>query len=466
MSSQQSTPTAHATPLASPGEASPRRRGEASPRRRRGGSFGDSLRGTPAPNTSPPARSTVKSSRRKTGSFDDDDDDESGRRLDLALLPRASRRNLQRQKRARVVEMHASGKQTTLFLRMRELQQLVRDAVPKARQPSQTDLHKRKAHNALHPRDLRAVDATNPHACKNPSVVVRQHVIVCNFPPLRCVVVWDRLLALLPADDHELADELQRQLADQLYPPEKPVSTDEVNIEENESSSSLPELDEEAPFELRALEAVLRTCTLRLDAACEEVEPVAEETMRELQTARQVALASLERLRHVKNAVSHLEARTRDTAEALEAILDEDEDMCMMRLSLLRERPRLFDPPISPELLTQHEDVELLLESYLQDAEAVQTRLELIRLRIDNAEDLFGMKLDLARNRLITADTIFTLLGMVVGAGAMVGGFFGMNLHQEKSSFVIVCVVTASALMLSTAFVFWYLVRSGTLVLA
>ena len=219
MSSQQSTPTAHATPLASPGEASPRRR--------RGGSFGDSLRGTPAPTTSPPVRATVKSSRRKSGSFDDDDDDESGRRLDLALLPRASRRNLQRQKRARVVEMHASGKQTTLFLRMRELQQLVRDAVPKARHPSQTDLHKRKAHNALHPRDLRAVDATNPHACKNPSVVVRQHVIVCNFPPLRCVVVWDRLLALLPADDHELADELQRQLADQLYPDTsaKPVAT-------------------------------------------------------------------------------------------------------------------------------------------------------------------------------------------------------------------------------------------------
>ncbi len=52
------------------------------------------------------------------------------------------------------------------------------------------------------------------------------------------------------------------------------VSTEDVTIEENESSSSLPELDEEAPFELRALEAVLRTCTLRLDAACEEVEPV------------------------------------------------------------------------------------------------------------------------------------------------------------------------------------------------
>lgn len=422
--------------------------------------------GTPASTTSPPAP-TTSARRRSGGSFDDED--ESGRQLDLALLPRASRRNLQRQKRARVVEMKADGKQTTLFLRMRELQNLIRDAVPKARQPSTTDLQKRKAHNALHPRDLRAVDATNPHACKNPSVVVRQHVIVCNLPPLRCVVVWDRLLALLPADDDELADELQRQLADQLYPTDKPISEDALSIDEaaaKDSSLSLAELDDEAPFELRALEAVLRTCTLRLDAACEEVEPAAEGTMRELQTARQVQLASLERLRHVKNAVSHLEARTRDTAEALEAILDEDEDMCMMRLSLLRERPQLFDPPISPELLTQHEDVELLLESYLQDAEAVQTRLELIRLRIDNAEDLFGMKLDLARNRLITADTIFTLLGMVVGAGAMVGGFFGMNLHHEKTSFITVCVVTASALLVSTAFVFWYLIRSGTLVLA
>jgi magnesium transporter len=424
------------------------------------------LWGTPASTTSPPAP-TTSARRRSGGSFDDED--ESGRQLDLALLPRASRRNLQRQKRARVVEMKADGKQTTLFLRMRELQNLIRDAVPKARQPSTTDLQKRKAHNALHPRDLRAVDATNPHACKNPSVVVRQHVIVCNLPPLRCVVVWDRLLALLPADDDELADELQRQLADQLYPTDKPISEDALSIDEataKDSSLSLAELDDEAPFELRALEAVLRTCTLRLDAACEEVEPAAEGTMRELQTARQVQLASLERLRHVKNAVSHLEARTRDTAEALEAILDEDEDMCMMRLSLLRERPQLFDPPISPELLTQHEDVELLLESYLQDAEAVQTRLELIRLRIDNAEDLFGMKLDLARNRLITADTIFTLLGMVVGAGAMVGGFFGMNLHHEKTSFITVCVVTASALLVSTAFVFWYLIRSGTLVLA
>lgn len=81
-----------------------------------------------------------------------------------------------------------------------------------------------------------------------------------------------------------------------------------------------------------------------------------------MQSSR-MTLKHLERLRHIKNEVSNLEARARDTAEAIEATLDEDEDMCMMRLSLLRERPAIFKPPISPELLTQHEDVELLLES-------------------------------------------------------------------------------------------------------
>ena len=169
-------------------------------------------------------------------------------------------------------------------------------------------------------------------------------------------------------------------------------------------------------------------------------------------------------LRHIKNEVSNLEARARDTAEAISATLDEDEDMCMMRLSLLRERPTIFEPPISAELLTQHDDVELLLESYLQDSEAVQTRLELLRLSIDNAEDLFTMKLDIARNRLITADTIFTLLGMIAAAGALVAGLFGMNLDQHKASFLWVAASTAVVCVVATAAIFSYLLKSDTLV--
>lgn len=106
----------------------------------------------------------------------------------------------------------------------------------------------------------------------------------------------------------------------------------------------------------------------------------------------------------------------------------------------------------------------MLPRSYLQDAEAVQTRLELLRLSIDNAEDLFTMKLDIARNRLITADTIFTLFGMIFAMGALVAGLFGMNLHQQRPSFLLVSVLTSVAIGLITVAILIYLIKSHTLV--
>ena len=75
----------------------------------------------------------------------------------------------------------------------------------------------RRAHNVLHPRDLRSIDTSNPTACKNPSIVVRQHVIVCNLAPIRCVVVWDRLVVLMPSDDPDLGEALVEQLETLLY---------------------------------------------------------------------------------------------------------------------------------------------------------------------------------------------------------------------------------------------------------
>ena len=106
----------------------------------------------------------------------------------------------------------------------------------------------------------------------------------------------------------------------------------------------------------------------------------------------------------------------------------------------------------------------LWARSYLQGAEAVQTRLELLRLSIDNAEDLFTMKLDIARNRLITADTIFTLLSMIVASGALVAGFFGMNLTQGQASFITVVASTLVICVLLSVFIFITLIRSNTLV--
>ena len=41
------------------------------------------------------------------------------------------------------------------------------------------------------------------------------------------------------------------------------VSTEDVSIEENESSQSLPELDDEAPFEVRVVECMLEQAPIQ-----------------------------------------------------------------------------------------------------------------------------------------------------------------------------------------------------------
>ena len=65
------------------------------------------------------------------------------------------------------------------------MQSSIQEAVPKPKRRltmSSGDAKRRRALNALHPRDLRAVDLSL-NVDKKPSVVVRQHVIICNLPP-------------------------------------------------------------------------------------------------------------------------------------------------------------------------------------------------------------------------------------------------------------------------------------------
>ena len=382
------------------------------------------------------------------------------------------------------------------------------------------------------------MDPAFSQKAQHPAIVVRRHVILTNFDPLRVVIVHDRMLVLVPPQRQapEFVDDLRSQLriasaiahvdsedslaakvvtsfrsqyselmedddleggtnsplrrdmdddidfddddfdggcdTDEdtttssilMMPPQqdKKNPPDKKNGGDMSNSPSTKETEQLLPFELRALEAVLAVATRRLAAAVDEVTPLANAASDAFRATR-MSLEHLERLRTLKNRVSVLEARARDTAEALNMVLEEDEDMCMMRLSKLRSQPHLFEPPLSPAMLTQHEDVELLLENYLQHTTAVQTALELLRLSIENAESSFAMKLDISRNRLIAVDTIFALFSAVLAIAAVIGGFWGMNLDQHRSSFLLVTTTTAAVCLALITIIFFFLFRSNIL---
>ena len=119
---------------------------------------------------------------------------------------------------------------------------------------------------------------------------------------------------------------------------------------------------------------------------------------------RYMSIETLEMLRTLKNQVVLQLARANNTKRAIMDVLDEDEDMALMNLTRQRTEPQLFQPMLMKEALEDHEDFELLYEACLQSVNTLATNLEVCQQEIANAEDFNMMKLDTARNRLLTAE--------------------------------------------------------------
>ncbi|CAM9705364.1 unnamed protein product, partial [Discosporangium mesarthrocarpum] len=60
-----------------------------------------------------------------------------------------------------------------------------------------------------------------------------------------------------------------------------------------------------------------------------------------------------------------------------------------------------------------------------QDINSVYNVLELMQSRLRSTEALVMVKLDIARNRLLTADLLFSMASMCFTLGAVVAGIFG-----------------------------------------
>ncbi|KAK9825912.1 hypothetical protein WJX81_005713 [Elliptochloris bilobata] len=74
------------------------------------------------------------------------------------------------------------------------------------------------------------------------------------------------------------------------------------------------------------------------------------------------------------------------------------------------------------------EACENLLENYFMQAEFLLSRLNQMKERIDDVEDLLNLELDQRRNELVALDMVMTILTMGFAFVAMIAGIFGMNL--------------------------------------
>ena len=209
----------------------------------------------------------------------------------------------------------------------------------------------------------------------------------------------------------------------------------------------------EQPFEFRALEGILSHVNTILELELQTLRPVIEKNLDSLKGNLNSKM--LEELRSKKQELNHFHSRASSLKSILEGLLDEDEDMAAMYLNECRKAE-------------DHQEVELLLEAFLQVFDHHVMQAELLKGAVDNTEDLVSIQLDTLRNRLLSMQLTANIVAMIFSLGGVIFGMFGMNIqigvYEEDRSkrlfeIVIACTFGGSALLL--ILVFWLVRRQG-----
>jgi magnesium transporter len=286
----------------------------------------------------------------------------------------------------------------------------------------------------LHPRDMRRL-VTPFSASNEPELIVRRHVMVFNFDPLRAIITQDRLLVLVPnggdsillnleerivgsgleydgyneETEHAGCDDIEEEGSSLIYEQSLHLNDLEHGTHEDEDEVEWDEMmmmemegqRQDLTFELLCVNACLSIVFEMLADDTKELQDKGLQCIQDRvignrkgrdrgnkkpqqrQLRPEDALAVI---RNLKLSVKVMQARVKGLVHSINRILNEDEDMALMNLSRLVTHPENFVQPISPEMLEiESDEPELVLESNLHDALTLSNALDLIQGQVDAA---------------------------------------------------------------------------------
>ncbi|KAK4537084.1 hypothetical protein CDCA_CDCA11G3109 [Cyanidium caldarium] len=271
--------------------------------------------------------------------------------------------------------------------------------------------------NFMQIRDFRQID---PAFVAKPALWVRHNVLVVSLEQVRALIFADRLL---------------------LFQPEQPAVQRSARTILERLQAARADADAYAPFEFRALEAILICVCVSLESDLSEFEPKLVRALNEL--SKMTTALQLEQLRALKLQLGAFLVRVQNVQDALRELLDEDEDMSRMYLSQLRETGNQTRP------VGEHEEVEQILEAYLQVVAHIRNRADLISAATADTEDIVGIQLGIMRNRLLVLDIAASAALASFALADAVISFFHSNLplpiYQENNGSVVWFIVVTFA---------------------
>jgi magnesium transporter len=253
---------------------------------------------------------------------------------------------------------------------------------------------------SLMPRDLRKIDSS-----VLPHILVRPSAIMINLLHIRCLIKHNRVLVF---DVYGSTDSYAQSLF--MYDLEG-------KLRQKQTSSTAGGA---LPYEFRALEAVLISVTAGLESEFEGVRDPVMNVLRELEED-----IDRDKLRHLliySKKLGTFEQKARLIRDSIEDLLEADDDLAAMYLTEKAEGTEREED--------NHEEVELILESYHKFAdEIVQVSSNLVS-SIKNTEEIIRAILDANRNSLMLLDLKFSILTLGTTVGMFIAALYGMNLEN------------------------------------
>ncbi|KAI0694509.1 cora-domain-containing protein [Cytidiella melzeri] len=272
----------------------------------------------------------------------------------------------------------------------------------------------------LNPRDLRKIDSRIPNLV--PTILVRKEAVLVNILHIRALVKADTVVLF---DTFGSADSRLHSVF--LY-----------HLEHNLRAKSSGQ-----PYEFRALESILLSVLSALEAEMVFIRNLIGGLLAELED--DIDRDRFKRMLHYSRRLAGFQNRAKLVQEALEEVLEQDEDLAAMYLTDKKSG--------IPRSLNDHEDLEVLLESFSKQVEEIVNEAESIQSNVQSTQEIVELILDSNRNALLALDLKVSILTMGIGVGTLLAGLFGMNLtsHYEENEYAF---ATMSIMSMAVAGIF------------
>ncbi|XP_057541352.1 magnesium transporter MRS2-11, chloroplastic isoform X2 [Amaranthus tricolor] len=267
--------------------------------------------------------------------------------------------------------------------------------------------------SGLRPRDIRSVDPSLWLTNSMPSLLVREHAILLNLGSLRAIVMQERVLIF------NYNRRGGKDFIDSLLPRLK-----------SENSNGVLSM----PFVLEVVEAALVSRIQRLERRMMEVEPRVQSLLEVL--PNRLTGDILEQLRTSKQALVELGSRAGDLRQMLLDLLEDTQEIrriCIMGRNCTVNRNNNFvecSVPLDKEIAEEEEEIEMLLENYLQRCESLHGQAERLLDSAKEMEDSIAVNLSSRRLEVSKVELLLQVGTFCVAIGALVAGIFGMNLRS------------------------------------